>query len=824
VPPESSARGSRRSARTERALKLVGVAVPIPVPAALTYSVPEGVVAPLGPGQRVRVKVGKRSLTGVVWSHGDEGAGEREVRPIEAVLDRAPILTPELLDLARFVSEYYLAPIGEVLASMIPADLPPWGDRAVALTAAGALATPRDHLDRLLRDRLLEKGRQRVGELAETVDDPQLEARIARWIVEGRLVDLGAEATGRRYVTAWSLAGAEVEALRGRCGRSPRGRAVVDWLAALGRPASAAELRAETGVGDAVVRRLERLGILQSFRQVERSDLDRHLLAGRAAGEAPVELHPEQAGAELAIRGGLESRQFARFLLHGVTGSGKTEVYLRAVGATLELGRSAILLVPEIALVPALARAARDRFGTRLAVLHSGLSTNERAGEWARLRGGEARVVVGTRSALFAPVTDLGLIVVDEEQDAAYKQEVAPRYHGRDLALVRCRAAGAVVVLASATPSLEARHAAARPGWTVLRLHARVGAGRLPDGILVDLRQEPRGARSGELLFSARLLAELGEALSRGHQAILLRNRRGYAPMLLCRACGEDFRCEACGLPRTYHRRAGRLVCHWCGSAQTAPTACPACRAEALDPMGAGTERVEEELAARFPGVAVDVLDRDATRRIGGAAAVLERFRSGRTQVLVGTQMLSKGHHFPGVVLTAVLAADAYLGFPDFRAVERTYALLTQLAGRAGRGELPGRVVLQTFHPEHYAIRAALAHDDEAFAEQEMRFRRLFDYPPFSRMALLWSRDRDRERAWTRIRELAERIRRQPSAAGLRLTGPAPAPLERLKGEWRFQLAVRGASGRDLRAALAAVLAERRDPGVAVDIDPYQLL
>jgi primosomal protein N' (replication factor Y) len=781
-------------------------------------------MADVAPGQRVRVRVGRRAVTGVVWSAAEEGEPDREVRPIEALLDREPVLPSELLELARFVADYYLTPIGEVLASMLPGDLPPWGDRAVALTAAGALASPRDELDRALRDRLLAAGRQRLSELAQSVGDPGLGERVEQWITEGRLTDLGAERSGQRYLAAWALAGGDLEALRERCGRSPRGRELVDWLAALGRPATAAELRAETGASPAIVQRLERLGVLRSFRQVERSDLGRHLLTSSGEGSARMELSAEQAAAERALREAIGRREFARFLLHGVTGSGKTEVYLRAVEAALERGRGAIVLVPEIALVPALARAARDRFGDRLAMLHSGLSAGERGGEWERIRDGEARVVVGPRSALFAPVVDLGLIVVDEEQDAAYKQEVAPRYHGRDLALVRCRTAGAVAVLASATPSLEARHAASRPGWTSLRLRERVGGGSLPEGILVDLRQEPRGARRGELLFSVRLLEELSATLAAGQQAILLRNRRGFAPMLLCRACGEEFRCDACGLPRTYHRRAGRLVCHWCGSTQPVPALCPSCRSDALDPMGAGTERVEAELAERFPGIAVDVLDRDATRRVGGAAAVLERFRAGRTQLLVGTQMLSKGHHFPNVVLTAVLAADAYLGFPDFRAVERTYALLTQLAGRAGRGERPGRVVLQTFHPDHYAIRAALAHDDEAFAEQEMRFRRLFDYPPFSRMALVWARDRDRERAWSRIRELAEKIRRHPAAARLRLTGPAPAPLERLKGEWRFQLAVRGPSGRDLRAALGAALGDRRDPGVTVDVDPYQLL
>jgi len=805
-------------------VRLVDVAVPVPVAGPLAYAAPEPLEPWLRPGQRVRVRVGARRVVGVVWGESSADPGARVYRPVEALLDCEPLLPDDLLELARFAAAYYLAPLGEVVASMLPADLPAWGDRSVSLTPAGALAPPRDELDRALRDLLLERGRVRLSEVAAATADPGAADRIAGWVAEGRLAEPGQPAAGASYQTAWTLASEAPEELARRCGRSPIGRAVVAWLAALGRPATRSELQAEVGASDAVLRRLERLGVVRRFRQVARGALDRHLLGADPTAAEPLVLRPQQETALTALGAALHAGSFARFLLQGVTGSGKTEVYLRAAAEALALERSAIVLVPEIALVPALARAARDRFGERLAVLHSGLSAAERAGEWERLRRGEARLVVGPRSALFAPVAALGLIVVDEEQDAAYKQEVAPRYHGRDLALVRCRAAGAVAVLASATPSLEARHAASGAGWSTLRLDERAGGGELPAGILVDLRQEPRVARAGELLFSRVLLEELGRTLTEGHQAILLRNRRGYAPRLLCRACGEEFRCEACGLARTYHRKAGRLVCHWCGSTLPAPAACPACRSDALEPMGAGTERVEEELRERFPGVAIDVLDRDSTRRVGGAAAVLERFRAGRTRVLVGTQMLSKGHHFPQVALTAVLSADAYLGFPDFRAVERTYALLTQLAGRAGRGATPGRVVLQTYHPDHYAIRAALEHDDAAFVEQEMRFRRLFDYPPFSRMALVWSRDRDRERAAARLHEVATALRGRAAAAGLRLSGPAPAPLERLQGEWRFQLAVRGASGRALRSALAAALADRHDPGLTVDVDPYQVL
>jgi len=803
---------------------LARVAVPIPVPEALTYSVPDALAPWLRRGQRVRVPLGRRRAIGVVWGLDGAEVPGTETRPIEALLDVEPALPDDLLDLARFVSDYYLAPIGETLAAMLPQDVAPWGDRSVRLTPAGALAVTRDELDGRLLEALLETGRVRLARLLERIDSPDLIDRIRRWIEEGRVEDLGSEARGQRYTAALHLAPGELPALLERCGRSPTARGVVEFLAAAGRTASAEEVGARTGASFSVLRRMIRLGILQQFRQPERLDVGRHLLSARADRRAPISLLPEQSAALEQLNSALEERTFARFLLQGVTGSGKTEVYLRAAATALDQGRSAILLVPEIALVPALARAAIDRFGDRTAVLHSGLGNAERSQEWERVRAGQARVVVGPRSAIFAPVRDLGLVVVDEEQDSAYKQETSPRYHGRDVALVRCRQAGAAALLVSATPSLEARHAAARGSTRLLRLTRRVGRARLPEGILVDMRQEPRVGRPGEALFSERLKSELAAAVDAGDQAILLRNRRGYAPLLLCRACGEDFRCEACGLPRTLHRRERRLICHWCGDRRPVPSDCPACGAEALEPVGAGTERVEEELAALFPGVRVDVLDRDATRRIGGAAAILERFEAGESRILVGTQMLSKGHHFDRVALTAVLSADSYLGFPDFRAVERTYALLTQLAGRAGRGETAGRVVLQTFHPDHYAIRAALEHDDETFSRQEMRFRRIFDYPPFTRMALLLVRDRERERALTRIREIGERIAGHASATGLRLTGPAPAPLERLRGEWRFQLVVRGGSASAIRAALTPALEARTSSSLVIDVDPYQLL
>jgi primosomal protein N' (replication factor Y) len=810
------------------------VALPVPLPDPLVYAVPPGCRDAAVPGVRVRVPMGKRRLVGILVGRREEAPAGVAVRWLEAVLDREPVLGPDLLELARFTADYYLAPLGEVLRSMLPADLEPWGDRRVWLTDRGALAGPRSDAERALIEALREGGRVTVSELQARLDLPELDPLLADLEAAGRIAgeDTG-DRHGRssRYVAAVELAPALAAAAGDRAamlaaaGRSVPALAVVEYLAGVGRPATAAEVTAAAGCSAGVLKRLVSRGVLRQFTQVERLSLDRHRLGPAQASVPLFQLRPDQESAVAAVVDAIARRRFTPMLLRGMTGSGKTEVYLRAAAAALAQGRSAILLVPEIALVPALARAVLERFGERLAILHSGLGTGERNQEWERVRRGEAMVVLGPRSALFAPVADLGLLVVDEEQDPAYKQEVTPRYHARDLALVRGRGAGAATLLVSATPSLESRYNVERGKLGLLSLTARVGQGALPQGILVDLRQEEGlRRRPGDVHFSTRLRREIEISLAADEQVILLRNRRGYAPMLLCRACGEAMRCPDCGLPRTYHRRARRLLCHYCGSAINAPEACPACSEQALEPIGAGTERVEEDFREIFPGVAVDVLDRDATRRPGGLAAVLERFERGDTRVLIGTQMVSKGHHFPRVSLTAVLTADTYLSFPDFRAVERTYNLLTQVAGRAGRGDRPGRVVIQTFHPDHYAIQAALTGDDDAFLAEEMRFRRVFHYPPYTRMVQLLVRDRKRERAQAGIRELADALVAHPASRGVRLTGPAPAPFERLRGEWRFQLLVRAAAFRDLHRLLIEVLPKSPPYDLTIDIDPQQLM
>ena len=804
--------------------RLVQVAVPIPLHQALIYSVPES-LAPLAVrGVRVRVQVARKRRVGVIVGHEVSAPEGVRLRPILEVLDRAPVLPADLLELAKTLADYYMAPPGEVVRVMLPPDLSSWGDSKVRLTNAGALRPP-EHDNQLAIIEALRSGEaRRVGELAAQLGGEDFPTALDQLHESGRVeITSRGPGTKGRYQAAVELAQGDLEQLLEQCGRSKPGRAVVQYLAALGRPATVTEITSAVACSSAVVRRLTKLGILRTFTQVSRLSLDEYLL-GNDERPASFELRPDQEAAVTALSEALDSTGYSAFLLAGITGSGKTEVYLQAAARVLREGGSVIILVPEIALVPALARVARDRFGNRTAILHSAMSTAERHQEWERIRSGEARLVLGPRSAIFSPVRDLRLVVVDEEQDPSYKQDHVPRYHGRDVSLLRAYQQGSVVALVSATPSLEARHNLEVGKLQVLQLSERVGQGALPEGVLVDLRQEGLTRRPGEVHFSQRLREEMESSLEAGDQIILLRNRRGYSPVLLCRACGEDMRCDDCGLPRTFHRKESVLRCHYCGSRTAVPTSCPRCEEDALEAIGAGTERVEETFQELFPGVSVGVLDRDASRRRGEAAAVLERFANGETQVLIGTQMVSKGHHFPRVALAGVLLADTYLGFPDFRAVERTYNLLIQLAGRAGRGERPGKVVIQTYHPEHYAIQAALHHDDELFAREEMRYRRIFHYPPYTRMVQLLLRDTHRQRAESSIAEIAKALHRHPKSSGVRISGPAPAPFERLRGKWRFQVLLRGASGSRLRDLLREALPTSVSGELIVDVDPHELL
>jgi primosomal protein N' (replication factor Y) len=599
-----------------------------------------------------------------------------------------------------------------------------------------------------------------------------------------------------------------------------------------GKPHNVARLAKQVPAGKRWLARLRRLGLLEVVRRVERRQargkpVATELFEGDwSSGAVPVLTGQQQKALEeidqLQARGG-----FAPVLLHGVTGSGKTEVYLRAIHACLERDRTALLLVPEIALTPAVAELFTARFGDRVAVLHSGLGAQERSSEWWRLRRGEARVAVGTRSAVFAPLEKVGVVIVDEEQDSSYKQGESPRYHGRDTAVVRAKLEGALALLGSATPSVETSYHTRTGKYRRLELESRVGERPLAQVQVVDMRAEFQETKRAAL-FSRALRSGIEAALADGSQVLVLLNRRGYANFLLCRKCGATVQCAHCSISLTFHRARERLICHYCGFARRAPKSCEKCGSEHVHYVGEGSERVEREVAELFPAARVARLDRDTATGKRRAEQILRRFVRGDLNILVGTQMIAKGHDFQGVTLVGVVTADLLLGLPDFRAAERTFQLLTQVAGRAGRGARPGQVLVQTYYPDHYAIRFGAAQDYDGFYEQELRFRRLLQYPPFTALANVLVRDRQLDSAVRASRQLQEFFGRQ-RADNLRVLGPAPAPIARLKRDYRFQFLLKSPDRRALQEVLQGAAAYAREKEIppsslVLDVDPISLL
>jgi primosomal protein N' (replication factor Y) len=576
------------------------------------------------------------------------------------------------------------------------------------------------------------------------------------------------------------------------------------------------------GIGTDTIRALVTAGIVERFtRPPAPAPADGTI----PAGARPV-LTAAQAAAADAVAAAVRSGEHASFLLHGITGSGKTEVFLTAADATLAAGRDVLVLVPEIALTHQVVARVRERFGGAVAVLHSGLGPKERWTEWRRIAAREARVVVGARSAVFAPLGRLGLVVVDEEHDTAYKQEEGIRYQARDLAVVRARLAKAAVVLASATPSAESYQAAHDGRHRLLELATRPTAQPLPTVDVVDLRGRPV-ARDGSLL-SDELRAAFDETIARGEQALVFLNRRGFATYLQCPACGATADCPRCSVTLTWHRARGTLACHHCQYHRRPPTRCEGCQGPPPEAFGIGTERIEAALRAAYPYLTVDRLDRDVAQRAGAQRRILKDWHAGDIDVLVGTQMVSKGHDVPGVTLVAVLLADHSLNVPDFRASERTLQLLVQVAGRAGRGDRPGRVLIQTLRPNHPSLAAAVTHDYRTFMAGELARRQALGYPPFARLVLVrldGKVDADVERAAT---SLGERLRGHARQLGLgddAVLGPAPPPIERVRGRYRWQLLLRHADVRGLRALARAARAadaemRKRHVRLIVDVDP----
>ncbi|HKS22949.1 MAG TPA: primosomal protein N' [Thermoanaerobaculia bacterium] len=787
------------------------VALPVAVHGTFVYAIPPELRDDVRLGTRVEVPFGPQRSTGFVVGLRDE-ADAKNLKPIRAVLDDdEPSLIPEILDLCRWAAEYYLAPLGEMLRVALPANMAARGEREVSLAIDDWQGPPADMV-------LVDELRRRPLPFAAAVEaSSRSTVRRLRDAGVITIADRLRDAKGVRY-DRFVVLETTPAAL------TPKQQHAVDLLQKRGGEMSVAALE-HAGVSAAVLGALAKKSIVRIERRPRRHTLDA-FLAGLESAPDEIRFSEEQRTAIDAIRAALGT--FQPFLLEGVTGSGKTEVYVEAMREVVRRGEQALLLVPEISLTPVFAARLKQRFGERIAILHSSLSASERFDQWWRARRGEVDVAIGPRSALFTPFQRLGIVVVDEEGDGAYKQDETPRYNARDLAVVRAQLRGIPVVLGSATPSLESRENAARGKYALLRMTKRVEARPLPEADVIDLRKEKAEKEDkGIVMFSSVLKTALREIFDAGEQAIILINRRGYAPYLLCRECGNDFRCRDCSVTMTVHRRDGLLVCHYCGLRRPIPSKCPLCGGEVLQPVGFGTEKVEERFRREFPDVAVEVLDRDSTRKKGELVRILDRFRSQTTQALIGTQMLSKGHHFPNVTLTAVLSADSILGYPDFRSAEKTFYLLTQVAGRAGRGTKRGKVLIQTAFPQHYAIQHALRHDYEAFFESEIQFRRTFHYPPVTAMiAILFRGEKLPEvesAALDSGRRLEEVIRQ---LQGARIQGPAPAPLARIKGVWRYQILLRSPQRAGLRKAVEAVMVGKKWRGVdvAIDVDPINIL
>jgi primosomal protein N' (replication factor Y) len=785
--------------------RLVSVALPLPVQSCFTYRVPEALPLPER-GCRVLVPFGRRRAVGVVTGEVGEKP-EAALRDVLAVVDDTALLPPPLLDLAAWVADHYLAPPGECYRLL----LPPAGVRA-SRALVRLVGTPPEGAGPVAE--LLRAGPLSLSTLARRLKaDPSAQVRRLR---AAGLAALEQELGVPGFKTVQL-------AVLGDAPAAPAGEAqaeVLERLRARGGRATVPELvRDRPSLRSAVTRLAER-GALQLAEQREVRNPE--MLPSRDA--ARPELSPEQAEVLPPIVAALEAGAFAPFLLHGVTGSGKTEVYFQAAERALALDRGALLLVPEIALTPLLVRAAHARFGRTVSVLHSELSVGERHDQWWRIREGEARVVVGARSAVFAPLPGLGLLVVDEEHEAAYKQDDAPRYHARDVAVMRAKLEGAVVVLGSATPSVESQANALKGKYGRLALPSRVGASGLPRVTVVDRRQVLKAG--GDPILTPPLREALAARLERKEQALLLLNRRGYATSLLCRECGLQATCPNCSVALTLHHGARRALCHYCGYEAATPSACGACRGAYLRLTGFGTEKVVEAVQQALPRARVDRLDRDRAGRRGAVAQVLAAFEAGELDVLVGTQMIAKGHDFPRVTLVGVVDADVGLGMPDFRAAERTFQLLTQVAGRAGRADLPGEVLLQSHLPDHYALELACAQDYAGFFAKEMEFRSTMAYPPAAALVNVVMRSKDAGEAAEGAERLARELRAK-AAGRYRVLGPALAPLARLRQEHRVQVLLKGsrAAMRDaVREALVARYGAVRWPGVAVDVDPLSVM
>jgi primosomal protein N' (replication factor Y) len=815
------------------------VALPVPLDMAFTYAVPPGMEPVVG--ARVLVPFRQQRMSGIVVELHDRAPQVKTKKVIE-VLDLAPVLDEQLLKLGRWISDYYLAPIGEVFRTMLPLAaefkrtityrIAEKGQMALhlAATAGSPARSQRAPEEQLLEFRVLDHLAERQESVREeSVREASLRGatRVSKALLSGMVrkkwivrEDVSASRDAARTIKIAILLAAENASAKKL---NDNQRTLIDALAAAGGRVPVEDLRAldipRTTLSTLVRRSL-----------IELADEPQSFTGSKLKPRrSPFEFEfssPQKEGLAKILEA-VTARKFAGMLLFGVTGSGKTAVYLAAMREVLEQGRSSILLVPEIGLTPAMAADLIQVFGDEVAILHSGLSHDERAEQWHRIKRGEARVVVGTRSAVFAPVSDLALLIVDEEQDSSYKQEETPRYHARDVAVMRAKMAGAVVVLGSATPSLESYYNAKKHKYALLELPDRVENRPLPEVEILDMRQEFQETGK-EQVISRKLAEEIRERLDKREQVMVLLNRRGYSPVALCRACGQAMQCKNCAVSMTHHKREHKMECHYCGFIAPVPKKCAECGSEYVYFVGTGSEKLEELLHGMFPQARIGRLDRDTVRGREDFERALNALNEGELDMLVGTQMIAKGHDVHGVTLVGVVGADTALGLPDFRAAERTFQLLTQVAGRAGRGNSPGKVVLQTYFPDHYAVQFAARHDFAGFYDKELQFRSWMHYPPYSAIAnvIIRSEKLDEALAWSgELGRWFEKTRHE----GIRVLGPAAAPITRLKRDYRYHFILKSPSREKMNALLRAMLAEaaaRKIPRtqIIVDVDAVWLM
>ena len=798
------------------------VCVPVPLDQLFTYRLPVTLRHRVATGARVIVPFGPRKATGVVLATHDRNPG-RATREIIRLLDESPVFDPPMIALAKWIAEYYCAPLGEVFRGMAPLAGEVTSRKSWTLTDAG-------------RDVI----RQMTFGNASSEDASVEIMRLleARSLSQASLVKkFPTAADALRRLLKRGFVALDEDSSRRDPLRSPSDRLEAEFRARAGEqklPKREREALAylELHPGKHPLNDIESVipGGAVAVRALARKELASVTLIAPLSGFSPVHgvhrLNDDQQSVLHNIEQALQGGAFQTFLLRGVTGSGKTEVYLRAIDAALALGKSAMLLVPEIALTPAVAGHFHARFGDRVAILHSAFNDTERAAQWRRIHDGKVTVAVGTRSAVFAPLRDLGLLIVDEEHDGSYKQEETPRYHGRDVAVMRARMAGAVAVLGSATPSLESRYNAETGKYRLLDMPHRIERRPLPDVELIDMRVEFLETRKQEV-FSRHLLDEIRLRLDAKEQVMLLMNRRGFSTFVTCRSCGERVMCENCSVTLTFHRRDRRLLCHYCNYAEKVPDTCPKCGSEYLSFVGTGSEKVEDELHRQFPEARIARMDRDTVSGKHQAESILGAFRAGEYDILAGTQMIAKGHDIPSVTLVGVVNADIGLGMPDFRAAERTFQLLTQAAGRAGRGSIPGLVLIQTTNPDHYAVRLAATQDYGLFYEKEIQFRRAMRYPPFAALANVVVRAEDKEEALRKSGELANLL--TPAPAQIKVLGPSEAAVSRLKREFRYQTLIKSASRKVLAETLQRLREHAARAGwsatqLVIDVDPVSLL